>query len=243
MRRIYDQIGTGYSALRKSDPRLYAQIHKELGPAKTVLNVGAGTGSYEPIDKHVVSLEPSGKMIEQRLNSKAKIVQGQAEYLPFRDASFDASMAILTIHHWANKARGLAEIRRVTRGPVVILTFDPDFQAAWLNAYFPELIALDNKIMPKIDEYKQAFECVTVHTVRVPHDCVDGFMHAYWRRPEAYLDPIILAAMSPFQMIAQKEEGLRKLKEDLESGAWHEKYQQVVELDDYDAGYRLIISH
>lgn len=183
----YDKIGINYDQLRLPDPRIARQINHALGTAATVLNVGAGTGSYEPTDRQVTAVEPSMEMIRKRKPSAAPVIQASAEHLPFEDQSFDAAMAILTIHHWPDKAAGLREIRRVTRGPIVLLTFDPAHRP-WLTDYLPELVSLDEGQMPKMSQYEDWLGSVTVEPVPVPHDCTDGFLYAYWRRPEAYLD-------------------------------------------------------
>ena len=211
MRALYDSIGINYSDHRKPDPRIAAMIADALGPAGTVLNVGAGAGSYEPEDRQVIAVEPSLEMIRQRPPTAAKAIQGHAEDLPFDDDSFDASMAILTVHHWTDKARGLKEMRRVTRGPVVLLTFDPSHRGAWLNDYLPELIALDEAQMPKMSDYEQWLGPVRISPVPIPHDCTDGFLYAYWRRPEAYLDPRIRSGSSSFRAIGNAEAGLGRL--------------------------------
>ncbi|MDQ3125422.1 MAG: class I SAM-dependent methyltransferase [Pseudomonadota bacterium] len=236
----YDRIGINYSDLRKPDPRIAATISAALGQAGTVLSVGAGTGSYEPSDRQVTALEPSLEMIRQRPSGAARVVQGAAEDLPFADESFDASMAILTVHHWADKAKGLAEMRRVTRGPIVLLTFDPAHRDAWLNDYFPELVILDEAQIPRIIDYESWLGPVQVSTVPVPHDCTDGFLYAYWRRPTAYLDERVRSGISSFWKIDNVEQGLRKLAGDLESGAWRRHYSDLLALDAYDAGYRLV---
>ncbi len=194
----YDTIGVNYSDLRKPDSRIQRRIAAALGPARTVLNVGAGTGSYEPADRQVTAVEPSAEMIRQRKASASPVVQGFAEDLPFDDESFDASMAVLTIHHWTDQEKGLDEMRRVTRGPVVLLTYDPSFRGFWLTDYVPELIALDEALMPRMADYEMWLGSVEISAVPIPHDCTDGFLCAYWRRPAAYLDPRIRAAMSSF---------------------------------------------
>lgn len=152
MAALYDTIGVDYANLRKPDPRIAAQIGAALGPARTVLNVGAGAGSYEPSDREVTAVEPSLEMIRQRPHGAAPVVQASAESLPFADDSFDAAMAILTVHHWADKAQGLAELRRVSRGPVLVLTFDSAHRGNWLTDYLPGLIELDERIMPPMDD-------------------------------------------------------------------------------------------
>ncbi|HEX8443599.1 MAG TPA: methyltransferase domain-containing protein [Allosphingosinicella sp.] len=242
MTSYYDLIGVNYSELRKPDPRIGALIGNALGDARTVLNVGAGAGSYEPVDRQVTALEPSLEMIRQRPPSAAKIVQGRAEALPFESGSFDASMAILTVHHWSGQAKGLQEMRRVTRGPIVILTYDPSFRGLWLADYFPELVTLDEAQMPRIDDYGRWLGVVDVTPVPIPHDCTDGFLCAYWRRPAAYLDPRIRAAISSFWKIGDISNALNLLEQDLRSGAWAERHSALLKLDAYDCGYRLVVS-
>ena len=168
MKTAYDRIGVDYSDLRKPDPRIARRIHAALGPASTVLNIGAGTGSYEPVDRQVTAIEPSAKMIRQRPATAAPAVQAHAEHLPFADDTFDAAMAILTIHHWADKAKGLAEMRRVTRGPAVLLTFDPSHRGCWLTDYIPQLVALDEAQMPPMDFYAAQLGPVEISPVPVP---------------------------------------------------------------------------
>jgi ubiquinone/menaquinone biosynthesis C-methylase UbiE len=236
----YDIIGVNYSDLRKPDRRIETVIARALGSAKTVLNVGAGAGSYEPTDRLVTAVEPSVEMIRQRGVSAAPAIQGFAEDLPFDEDSFDASMAILTVHHWNDKEKGFKEMRRVTRGPVVVLTFDASLRGLWLADYFPELVTLDDEIMPKMTDYEKWLGAVEISTIPVPHDCTDGFLYAYWRRPSAYLDPRITAAMSSFQAIDNVSEGLEKLERDLDTDAWSQRYSELRILDEYDAGYRLV---
>jgi SAM-dependent methyltransferase len=235
----YDVIGLNYAELRRPDPRIAAAIQEALGQAESVLNVGAGTGSYEPADRLVTAVEPSLEMIRKRSSSAARAIQARAECLPFDDDTFDAAMAILTVHHWRDKQAGLREIRRVTRGRIVLLTFDPSHHP-WLTDYLPELARLDEEQMPAISDYEQWLGSVHVTPVMVPHDCSDGFLHAYWRRPTAYLDPTIRSGSSSFWAISGVEAGLKKLKQDLESGEWERRYSALLTLDAYDAGYRLI---
>jgi SAM-dependent methyltransferase len=237
----YDIIGLNYAELRKPDPRIAALITGALGPAQTILNVGAGTGSYEPADRSVTAVEPSGEMIRKRGPGAATAIQASAGDLPFADKSFDASMAILTIHHWPDKAAGLREMRRVTRGPVVLLTFDPSHRP-WLTDYFPELARLDEAQMPSLSEYQRWLGPVQVTPVPVPHDCRDGFLYAYWRRPAAYLDAHIRSGSSSFWAIGKAETELQRLKLDLESGAWERRYAHLLDRETYDAGYRLVVA-
>lgn len=240
MRTAYDKIGVNYSDLRKPDPRIEAMITGALGPAETVLNVGAGTGSYEPIDRSVTALEPSIEMIGQRGGSAAPVVRGYAESLPFGDKTFDASMAVLTVHHWADQAKGLREMRRVTRGPVVVLTFDPLYLGFWLADYLPALVTLDDAQMPVMSDFEAWLGPVAVTPIPIPHDCSDGFLSAYWRRPAAYLDANIRKAISCFWSLGDISVALEKLESDLNSGAWAQRYADLLDLDAHDCGYRLV---
>ena len=240
MRTSYDTIGVNYSDLRKPDSRIEMVISKALGTAKTVLNVGAGTGSYEPTDRTVTAIEPSTEMIRQRSATAAPVIQGTAEDLPFDDNSFDASMAILTVHHWADKQKGLKEMRRVTRGQIVRLTFDPMLQGFWLADYMPELVTLDDGQMPRMTDFEEWLGPVEIAPVLIPHDCTDGFLGAYWRRPAAYLDPRIRAAISCFWAMDDVSGAVKMLANDLNSGAWAQRYSELLELDEYDFGYRLV---
>lgn len=241
MTALYDTIGLDYAQMRRPDERIGHMIHTALGDAKTVINIGAGSGSYEPADRHVTAIEPSDVMIRQRPQSNARVIQCSAEDLPFPDKSFDASMAVLTLHHWTNLQKGLDEMRRVTREKMVIMTHDPEFSDFWLLDYFPELKASDKGRMPTMADLEGWLGKCRISALPVPSDCTDGFVAAYWRRPEAYLDENVRAAMSPFRMIGQRtSSGLRQLAEDLQSGHWHERNGFLMELDELDCGYRLI---
>ena len=237
----YDFIGSNYAELRKPDPRIAEIIQSALGSAQTVLNVGAGTGSYEPADRAVTAVEPSREMIRKRRPAAPEAIQASAGDLPFADKSFDASMAILTIHHWPDKEAGLSEMRRVTRGPIVLLTFDPAHRP-WLTDYLPELTALDQTQMPMMSNYERWLGPVQITPVLVPHDCSDGFLYAYWRRPAAYLDPYIRTGSSSFWAVNDAEAGLQRLRQDLETGEWERRYAELLSLEDYDAGYRLVVA-
>jgi SAM-dependent methyltransferase len=243
MTAIYDTIGVNYSELRKPDHRIGKFIEKALGNASTVLNVGAGAGSYEPANRQVTALEPSLELIRQRSDCAATIIQGRAEELPFDDNSFDASMAILTVHHWSDKAKGLKEMRRVTRGEIVILTYDPAFRGFWLADYIPELVTLDEVQMPQMTDYEQWLGPIGISPVPIPHDCTDGFLCAYWRRPAAYLDPRIRAAISSFWALGDLSDAFSRLENDLNSGGWTERYSDLLDLDDCDCGYRLVVAN
>jgi SAM-dependent methyltransferase len=181
------------------------------------------------------------ELIHKRSSSAAKAIQACADHLPFDDDAFDAAMAILTVHHWPDKEAGLHEIRRVTRGRIVLLTFDPSHRP-WLTDYLPELAWLDEAQMPAMSDYERWLGPVQVIPVLVPHDCSDGFLYAYWRRPFAYLDPRIRSGSSSFWAISSVEPGLDRLKQDLETGEWERRYAELLTLDAYDAGYRLVLA-
>ena len=238
----YDTIGLTYSARRRADPRIAARIDAALGDARTVLNVGAGTGNYEPASREVTALEPSAEMIAQRPADAARVVRGSAENLPFENASFDAAMAVLTIHHWTDSARGLAEMRRVSRGRVVLLTYDPAFRDFWLFDYFPALTALDDRVMPPLDYYRAQLGPVRIDPVPIPADCHDGFLCAFWQRPEAYLDREVRAGMSSFWKIGDLSDGLARLFADLDSGAWEARHGHLRNIAERDCGYRLVVA-
>ena len=241
---LYDAIGVGYSDRRRPDPRIARRLHAALGTAHTVLNVGAGAGSYEPTDREVVAVEPSAEMIRQRPQAAAPVVRGVAAALPFADGTFDAALALLTVHHWPDPIAGLAELRRVTRGPIVVLTFDHDVHARqWLvTDYFPSMLDLDREV-PAPDEIADALGSGRAEVLTVPHDCSDGFCHAWWRRPEAYLDPRVRAAISGIARLpaADVDAGVAALHADLDDGTWRRRHRDLLAQDEIDAGYRLVI--
>ena len=242
-RPLYDRIGVGYAAYRRPDPRIASRIEATLGPARTVLNVGAGAGSYEPAGRTVVAVEPSAEMIRQRTPSAAPAVRGAAEALPFRDRSFDAAMAILTLHHWSDPRRGLAELRRVARDRVAILTWDPEHPGFWLvRDYFPEIPAMDRETFPAVAAIAEALGPVEVQPVPIPADCTDGFLGAYWRRPAAYLDSGARGAISAFAKLHEVDARLSRLRADLANGAWQRRNGDLLALDEIDLGYRLIVA-
>lgn len=237
---LYDALGEGYANRRRPDPRIASSIEAALGDARSVVNVGAGAGSYEPTERVVQAVEPSELMIRQRPVGAAPCVQARAESLPFETGSFDAAMAVLTIHHWSDWRAGLREMRRVARRRIVLLTFDAEAPSFWLTRdYFPELLALDREIMPKLRDLGEELGASEVAPLPVPHDCVDGFLGAYWRRPERYLDAIARRSMSSFARI-DAAEGLVRLANDLESGAWRARNAHLLDLDALDVGYRLL---
>lgn len=241
MSAAYDSIEINYTELRQPDLRIALDLEDALGSAQTVLNVGAGTGSYEPSNRSVTAVEPSIEMIRQRSPNAAEVVQASADSLPFADNSFDASMAVLTVHHWPDPEAGLREMRRVTRGPIVLLTFDPSFRP-WLTDYLPELATIDDDQMPAMSDYARWMGASRVKPVPIPHDCTDGFLYAYWRRPTAYFDPHIRSGSSSFWAISNAEAGLLRLRYDLESGEWQRRYAALLALNEYDAVYRLIVA-
>ena len=241
MTDLYDTIGLNYANLRKPDPRIARRISTKLAGAQTILNVGAGAGSYEPEGLKITAIEPSIEMIKQRPPSDAILIQGNAEELPFPDNSFDASMAVLTIHHWSDPQKGIEEMLRVTKGPVVLLTFDPFADWFWLADYFPALIELDKWQMPQLEKFENWFNQIDFSILPIPHDCTDGFLAAYWRRPQAYLDARVRSAMSSFSAIGDVSDGLSELEKDLNSGAWHSRYAELLELSELDCGYRLVV--
>ncbi len=243
MMELYDEIGIGYRNSRRPDPRIATAIFHALGEADTVVNVGAGAGSYEPSDRSVVAVEPSMTMIRQRRVGSAPAVQASATQLPFRNAAFEAALAILTVHHWPDRARGLGELARVARGRIVILTWDPATSGFWLvDDYFPEIVEIDRPNFPSIEEFSRALGRVDVHTLPIPHDCVDGFLAAYWRRPHAYLDASVRSAISTFSKIRAIEAGLTRLRRDLQDGTWERRYGDLLGRREIDLGYRLLVS-
>jgi SAM-dependent methyltransferase len=240
---IYDLIGATYAHQRRADPRIAATIIRELADTQSVLNVGAGTGSYEPADRFVIGLDPSVTMLKQRPSDSAPCVMGEAEHLPFPDASFDATMAILTIHHWTEATPGLLELARVARQRIVIVTWDPASEGFWLvQRYFPDILEKDRPLFSPMDAFRKLFPDVSVTPLLIPGDCTDGFLGAYWRKPEAYLDLKVRSAISTFSKIGDVERRIGWLKQDLETGIWDQLYGHLRGLSELDVGYRLIVS-
>lgn len=244
---IYDTIGTGYSATRRPDPRIAGQIAAVLGDCRSVLNVGAGSGSYEPADRRVVALEPSATMIAQRSVTAAPAVQGVAGALPFRSGSFDAAMAVLTLHHWPDWRAGMLELARVARRRIAVLTCDiAAAHAFWLDEYIPEIFDLDEPRFPTLEQLGEvvgwSFEGAPVP---VPNDCIDGFLGAWWARPEAYLDPDLRRGISSFSQLPREvvDRGLNQFRADLESGAWDARFGHLRRQAETDLGYRLLVCH
>lgn len=241
----YDAIGRTYTATRRADPRVARQILAALDDAASVVNVGAGTGSYEPTDRRVVAVEPSQTMIDQRRPGGAPAVRAVAERLPFPDGSFDAALATLTVHHWTDVAAGLAELARVAPRQV-IFAFDRDVCATyWLvDDYFPEYRELrSEREAPNPGDLGRHLDVRRVEVVPVPADCLDGFGGAYWRRPEAHLDPLVRAGISWLAQLddATVDRNMARLTRELADGSWDQKYGHLRELDSMDLGYRLVI--
>lgn len=242
MTEVYDEIGIGYRNFRVPDPRIQAQITASLAGAKSVVNVGAGTGSYEPVDRPTVAVEPSPIMISQRRAGLNPVVRAYADALPFADNSFDTALAVLTVHHWPDRRAGLEELQRVARHSVVLFTHDGFHDSFWLMDYFPEILELDERIMPSNSELEAIFPEFKEVRVPIPADCSDGFLAAYWRRPESYLDPGVRQAISAFAMIEHVDEGLERLRQDLQSGAWHDKHGALLKGNSLDLGYKLVVA-
>jgi SAM-dependent methyltransferase len=240
----YEAGGAGYGVQRRTDPRIAARVFAALGAARTVINVGAGTGSYEPQDRVVTAVEPSASMRSQRRPGLAPAIDAVAEALPFADDSFDAATAIVTIHQWTDTDQGLRELRRVSRGPVVVLTFDGDaLDGWWLAEYAPELITAERRRYPAIDHVREVLGgSSTVTRVPIPVDCVDGFTEAYYARPEMFLDPSVRRSQSAwgFTDAASTGRALARLAADLGSGEWDRRYGGLRTQPEFVGSLRLI---
>jgi hypothetical protein len=240
----YSLVGSEYSRYRQADARIAAFIHAALGDAKHVLNVGAGAGSYEPTDRHVVAVEPSASMRAQRPSTLSKAIDAVAECLPFEDKCFEASMAVFTIHQWPEAAKGLNELRRVTQGPVAILTCDPDtVQSFWLNDYAPQVLAAEAQRYPKISSILSLLHGrSSVAAVPIPCDCSDGFNEAYFGRPERLLEESARLACSAWSFVdgSVAKRYVQALEQDLNSGAWDKRYGHFRSQPQYLGSLRLI---
>ncbi|MEU6915794.1 class I SAM-dependent methyltransferase [Streptomyces olindensis] len=241
----YNSIGATYARTRRPDARIAARIHEALGDAASVINVGAGTGSYEP-PHTVLAVDPSAVMIAQRPAGSAPALEASAEAIPLADDSADAVMALLTVHHWSDLEAGIAELRRIARQRIVLFTFDPDIcRRFWLlDEYLPEAAAFDDTRAVAVDRLVTLLGGARLETVPVPHDCTDGFLAAFWRRPEAYLDAQVRAGISLF---AQADDdlvrpGLARLSDDLSSGRWHHRHADLLDREALDVGYRLLVA-
>ena len=239
----YDNIGLAYAKRRRPDARIASAIRAAIAGAKCLVNVGAGTGSYEPEDMLVTAVEPSWQMLSQRTAGGATLVRAVAERLPFKDASFDVALGVLTAHHWQSLETGLGEMARVARERVVILTWDPEHPGFWLTQdYFPEVLRLDRARFPALGDFAAALGRTRVDVVPIPADCADGFLGAYWRRPAAYLDPEVRRSISTFARIEDLASGLARLRSDLQDGTWLERNRSLISRDEIDLGYRLVVA-
>jgi len=242
---LYDTIGAGYTVTRRTEPRIADRIWAALGDARTVLNVGAGTGSYEPPDRQVLAVEPSALMRAQRPPDAAPCLVGSAESLPFDDQSFDAAMAVCTVHHWQDPVAGLREMRRVARRVVVFLFDTSEASRFWLTRdYLPEFADLAAvQVLAALPALTAAIGART-EPVPIPWDCSDGLYEAYWRRPEAYLDAGVRRGISVFHAVGPEieERALRTLRGDLISGRWAERNRDILELEAIDLGARLLVA-
>jgi SAM-dependent methyltransferase len=242
----YEHYAPSYPRQRRTDQRIAARVHAALGDARTVINVGAGSGSYEPEGRYVLAVEPSAGMRAQRPSYLAPAITASAEALPLDDDSFDAAMALVTIHHWNDPAAGLRELRRVARGPVVVLTFDIDLLAGFwmLKDYLPETLADDRLRFPTIDAITTILGDARVEPIPVPADCTDGFLEAYYGRPEAYLDPAVRAAQSVWPRLPEgvEQRAIAELSSDLASGAWDARHGNLRTQPQYEGALRLIVA-
>jgi SAM-dependent methyltransferase len=264
----YSQFASGYTNFRRPDDRIQSAIDDALGEAVTVLNVGAGTGAYEPAHRDVTAVEPSASMRAERASAKPAI-DSTADHLPFADDSFDAGMSTMSVHQWPDLEAGLAELRRVVTGPVVILTADPaHLREFWLNDYAPEVMATEARRFPAIDRVAAALGgaahglnsaaahgeglnggaahawAIEVRVVEIPLDCTDGFNQAYYGRPELFLEPGARAANSAWSFVGAdaEERFVRELSRDLEDGTWDRRYGQLRTQPTFDGSLRLVIS-
>jgi SAM-dependent methyltransferase len=241
----YERIGHGYAGARREDPRIAAHVRDALGPARCVVNVGAGTGNYEPADRRVVAVEPSEVMLAQRRGRPGAAVRGVAEALPFPDGAFDAALAFLTVHHWSDLERGAEELRRAASRQVVFLFEASMTGGFWAIEYWPEALEVPTeRDAPGVDRLRDLLDVREVRPVPVPLDCTDGFGAAYYGRPEAYVDPDVQAGMSWLALLPAevRARGSARLEADLESGAWDRRLGHLRRLPELDVGYRLVIA-
>lgn len=241
--QVYDRIGVGYSAARPQDPSIFAQVLDALGDAETVVNIGAGTGNYEPVDRPVLAIEPNSVMRSQR-TSTAPTLAAFAEALPVADRSFDAALAMFTIHHWTDRDAGIVEMGRVSRRQIA-LVYEPEISAAsfWLSEYFPTLRPAPPYPHPTAQWVGNFLNVREVRPLMVPGDCIDGFAGCYWKRPHRYLDADVQAGMSVLAKMDPDDRrlGSERLASALESGQWDERHGHLRSLDEIDAGYRLVV--
>jgi hypothetical protein len=242
----YERDGADYAAIRRPEPRFARKIREALGDATTLINVGAGAGSYEPEDLSVTPVEPSASMRSQRPPHLAPALDAVAEDLPFPDRTFDAALASVTVHQWADLGGGLAELRRVTRGPVVIMTFDPvSLGRFWLAEYAPEMMERESGRMPALDELTALLSGeVRIDELPIPADCTDGFAEAYFGRPEAFLDARVRRSQSAWGFIDPEEErrSVERLRAALEDGSWDRRFGALRSAPEYSGSLRLVVA-
>jgi SAM-dependent methyltransferase len=241
--QLYDRISSNYASVRPEDPRIAARIHQALGDATTVVNVGAGTGNYEPHDRRVVAVEPSLAMIVQRTGRGSPVIQGVAEALPIRSDSADVAMAVLTLHHWSDLDAGLREMARVAPRQVIFLFDAAETNGFWGMEYFPEALTLPSeRRAPDVDRLRTVLDITDCQPVPIPIDCIDGLGAAYWGRPEAYLDPAVQEGMSWLAQLPPpvRASGTARLAGDLRSGRWDDRFGHLRGAPSHDVGYKLV---
>ena len=242
----YSSLAADYAAVRRPDPRIGAQLLAALGDARTVLNVGAGTGSYEPTDRQVVAVEPAAEMRARRDPALPPAIDATAEALPFDDGSFDAALAVLTVHHWPDLEAGLAEVRRVTKGPVVMMTADPEaLSDLWVSAYAPEFHATERRRYPSPDRIAAALGGpLEIRPLLVALDCSDGFTDAFYGRPEAMLDQAVRNAQSAWSFVDEEAQArfVDRLRTDLDSGVWDERHGHLRSQPEFESSIRILIA-
>ena len=241
MEPIYDDIGINYSVTRCTDPKIAKQLYLSLEGATRIVNIGAGTGSYEPDNVDLVAVEPSAEMISQRVIGSHRVEQAFAEKLPFENNSFSHAMTVLSMHHWENRALAFSEINRVATQKFVAITWDPQSDPFWLTQdYFPEIYEMDKDIFPGLEDFTEHFDEVEISSLLIPADCKDGLLAAFWKRPAAYLNSKVRQSTSPFAKVANLAEGLQKLEDDLASGVWAKNNHAILNSSFLDVGYRII---
>jgi SAM-dependent methyltransferase len=241
MDAIYDEIGINYSLKRCTDPEIAKQLYSALEGATRIVNIGAGTGSYEPENRQLVAVEPSAEMISQRNTGSYPVEKAFAEKLPFESGSFSHAMTVLSMHHWENRPLAFSEINRVATEKFVAITWDPESEPFWLTRdYFPEIYEMDKRIFPGLEELNDHFDEVQVNPLKIPGDCKDGLFAAFWKRPEAYLSSRVRQSTSPFSKVNNLSEGLHRLEEDLASGLWAKNNYTILDSSSLDVGYRVI---
>jgi SAM-dependent methyltransferase len=241
----YERHGRGYALMRRTDPRIAARVHAALRDARTVVNVGAGTGSYEPEDRWVLAVEPSATMRAQRPSTAAPALAGRAEELPFDDGAFDAAMACITVHHWDPVEAGLRELRRVARGPVVVLTLHVDAMPAWQRDLLEEGLRIERAWFPTVEQIASGLGGrVRIESIPTPADCADGFIEAFWSRPEALLDPAVRGAQSMWPRLpdGSEERIVGRLRDELASGRWDAAHGRLRTQGEFDGSLRLVVS-